>query len=106
MPTSVPAPGFGAPGTDGPGDRQLRALLGPPLLTGYAALKFLDTFTLQRPWDVEHLPFPTRLPRLLPTLLHPEELQALFAAFTHPKFHALFMICSAAGLRSQEAANS
>ena len=69
----------------------------------YAALKFLYTVTLQRPWHVEHLPFPKRRPRRLPTILHPDELQALFAAFTSPKFRALFMTCYAAGLRINEA---
>src|SRR5262249_52745761 len=69
----------------------------------YAALKFLYTVTLQRPWKVEHLPFPKRRSRRLPTVLHPDELQTLFAAFTSPKFHALFMSCYAAGLRINEA---
>ena len=69
----------------------------------YAALKFLYTVTLQRPWHVEHLPFPKRRPRRLPTILHPDELQALFAAFTSLKFRALFMTCYAAGLRINEA---
>lgn len=69
----------------------------------YAALKFLYTVTLQRPWHVEHLPFPKRRLRRLPTVLHPDELQALFAAFTSPKFRALFMTCYAAGLRINEA---
>ena len=31
-------------------------------------------------------PLPPRRPRRLPTILPPDELQALFAAFTHPKF--------------------
>jgi integrase/recombinase XerD len=69
----------------------------------YAALKFLYTVTLQRPWHVEHLPFPKRRPRRLPTILHPDELQTLFAAFTSLKFRALFMTCYAAGLRINEA---
>jgi hypothetical protein len=52
----------------------------------YAALKFLYTVTLQRPWHVEHLPFPKRRPRRLPTILHADELQTL-----------LFAACKSAG---------
>ena len=59
----------------------------------YAALKFLYTVTLQRPWHVEHLPFPKRRPRRLPTILHPDERNALFAAFLSPRFRARFMTC-------------
>jgi integrase/recombinase XerD len=69
----------------------------------YAALKFLYTVTLKRPWQVEHLPFPRMRLRPLPTILHADELQALFAAFVRPKFRALFMTCYAAGLRINEA---
>jgi integrase/recombinase XerD len=69
----------------------------------YAALKFLYTVTLQRPWQVERLPFPKNRLRPLPTILHADELQALFGAFLRPKFRALFMTCYAAGLRINEA---
>jgi integrase len=69
----------------------------------YAALKFLDTVTLNRPWQVERLPFPRRRLRPLPVVLHADELRALFAAFARPKFRALFMACYAAGLRISEA---
>jgi integrase/recombinase XerD len=69
----------------------------------YAALKFLFTVTLQRPWDVERIPFPKNRLRPLPAILHADELQALFGAFVRPDYHALFMTCYAAGLRISEA---
>jgi integrase/recombinase XerD len=69
----------------------------------YAALKFLYTVTLQRPWQVERIPVPRNRVRPLPAVLHPDELHALFEAFVRPKFRALFMTCYAAGLRINEA---
>lgn len=68
----------------------------------YAALKFLYTVTLKRPWQVERIPCPKKRVRPLPIILHGDELQALFAAFQSPKFRALFMTCYAAGLRIGE----
>jgi integrase/recombinase XerD len=69
----------------------------------YAALKFLYTVTLGRPWVVEHLPHPRRREHRLPVVLSPEELVALFAAVRHPKYRTLFRACYAAGLRINEA---
>ena len=69
----------------------------------YAALKFLYTVTLKRPWQVEHIPFPRNRLRSLPVVLHPDEIHALFEAFVRPKFRVLFMACYAAGLRINEA---
>ena len=56
----------------------------------YAALKFLYTVTLQRPWAVEHTPHPRCRVRRLPVVLSPEELTAFFAAVRHPKYRTLF----------------
>ena len=69
----------------------------------YAALKFLYTVTLNRPWEVERIPFPKRQPRPLPVVLHPQELVALFQAVRRPKYRTLFITCYAAGLRIDEA---
>ena len=69
----------------------------------YAALKFLYTVTLQQPWNIQHVPFPKNRVRPLPTVLHPDDLQALFAAFVRPSYRALFMTCYATGLRINEA---
>ena len=69
----------------------------------YAALKFLYTVTLNRPWEVERIPFPKRQHRPLPTVLSPEELVTLFQAVRRLKYRTLFMTCYAAGLRIDEA---
>jgi integrase/recombinase XerD len=68
-----------------------------------AALKFLYTVTLKRPWAVAHIPIPKRPQRRLPQVLTAQELTALFDALQSPKYRALLMACYAAGLRIGEA---
>lgn len=68
-----------------------------------AALKFLYTVTLGRPWDVERIPFPRREPRPFPEVLQKSQLLQLFTALRSPKYRALFMTCYSAGLRISEA---
>jgi site-specific recombinase XerD len=67
-----------------------------------AALKFLYTITLRRPWEVEAIPVPKRPPRRLPQVLTRQELVALFEALQSPKYRAVLMTCYAAGLRIRE----
>jgi integrase/recombinase XerD len=69
----------------------------------YAALKFLYSVTLGRPWEVGRIPFPKRRPSPLPKVLTANELSAFFAALRKAKYRALFMTCYAAGLRLGEA---
>lgn len=69
----------------------------------FAVIKFLFSVTLGRPGEVVRVPFPRTRPQLLPNLLSRSELLQLFAAFTSPKYRALFMTCYAAGLRIHEA---
>lgn len=69
----------------------------------WAALKFLYTVTLARPWAVARIPFPKHRPARLPRVLSAAELTALFAALRSIKYRALFMTCYAAGLRIGEA---
>jgi site-specific recombinase XerD len=68
-----------------------------------AALKFLYTVTLNRPWEVAHIPVPKRPPRRLPAVLTEPELTALFDALRSPKYRAVLITCYAAGLRVSEA---
>src|SRR3954454_16912862 len=68
-----------------------------------AALKFLYTVTLQRPWEVDPIPFPKRPPTRLPVVLSAEELAALFNAIESPKYRAVLITCYAAGLVAGEA---
>jgi integrase/recombinase XerD len=69
----------------------------------YAALKFLYTYTLKRPWVVERIPFPRQRVRPLPEILSPQEVHNLLAALVQPKARVLFMTCYATGLRINEA---
>jgi site-specific recombinase XerD len=68
-----------------------------------AALKFLYTVTLARPWEVERIPFPRHRRADLAKVLRQDQIVQLFAALRHPKYRALLMACYAAGLRISEA---
>jgi site-specific recombinase XerD len=68
-----------------------------------AALKFLYTVTLQRPREVERIPFPKHRSPGLPEVLSAPELTALFDALEAPKYRAVLITCYAAGLRIGEA---
>jgi site-specific recombinase XerD len=69
----------------------------------YAALKFLYTYTLKRPWEVEYIPFPRNRLRTLPVIPTPQELANLFQAIRHSEAQVLFRTCYATGLRISEA---
>ena len=68
-----------------------------------AALKFLYTVTLDRPWEIERIPFPKHRRRKFPQVPKREELLALLRALKRPKYRAILMSCYAAGLRVGEA---
>lgn len=68
-----------------------------------AALKFLYTVTLARPWEVERVPFPRPRQDRFPEALRQDQLLALFGALRQLKYRALLMTCYAAGLRIGEA---
>ena len=65
-------------------------------------LRFLYEVTLQRPWEVRHIPFGKR-PKKLPVVLSDEEASRLFACLQNPKHRAVLLTCYAAGLRLREA---
>jgi integrase/recombinase XerD len=69
----------------------------------YAAVKFLYSVTLKRPWEVEHVPFPRSRDHPLVDVLAPEEWVQLFETTRLPKFRTLFMTLYATGLRINEA---
>jgi site-specific recombinase XerD len=68
-----------------------------------AALKFLYTVTLARPWEVERIPFPRHRRDSFPEVIDQDKLVELFAAIRRLKYRALLMTCYAAGLRISEA---
>jgi site-specific recombinase XerD len=65
-------------------------------------LRFLYEVTLQRPWEVRHIPFGKR-PKKLPVVLSDEEASRLFECLENPKHRAVLLTCYAAGLRLREA---
>jgi len=67
-----------------------------------AALKFLYTVTLRRPWTVAGLA-PRRKNHPLPVVLSGEEVTALLSAVGNIKYRAVIMTTYAAGLRILEA---
>ena len=68
----------------------------------HAALKFLYSVTLRRPFEVEPIPR-RRGKRRLPTVLSGSEVQRLLKALTKDKYRAVVMTIYAAGLRVSEA---
>jgi site-specific recombinase XerD len=70
------------------------------MLTG-AALRFVYTITLRRPWSVERLPYPRRQ-RTLPVVLSRAEVARFLAAIAGLKHRVLLTTIYAAGLRVSE----
>jgi integrase/recombinase XerD len=68
-----------------------------------ASLRFLYTVTLDRPWEIQRVPFPRHQPKKLPEVLNRDQLLALFRALRKAKYRALLMTCYASGLRIGEA---
>ena len=66
------------------------------------ALRFLYTFTIQRDWSVQMIPFGKR-PKKLPTVLGQDEVHDLIQCVDNPKHRAVLITLYAAGLRLAEA---
>jgi site-specific recombinase XerD len=71
------------------------------LVITVAALRFIYTVTLRRPWGVERLPYP-RPHRSLPVVLSRAEVARFLAASVGLKHRALLTTVYAAGLRVSE----
>jgi len=68
----------------------------------YAALKFLYSVTLRRPWEVEHIPFPKQ-GRTLPAVLDASEVAAILDGVQDFKYRVILSIMYATGARPFEA---
>lgn len=68
------------------------------------ALRFFYTITLNRNWDIKHIPFQKKA-KTLPTVLSKEQTLTLFDAIDNIKHRALILTLYSAGLRLQEALN-
>ena len=64
-------------------------------------LRFLYEVTLERPWQVRHIPFGKR-PKKLPTVLDDSEALRLLECVEYPKHRLVLLVCYAAGLRLSE----
>jgi len=94
------------------GEDEIRAFLlqllrdrgaSPSVLKMYvAALKFLYRITLNRPQEVEGIPYP-KIPKALPDVLTQQEVMAIIEAVQSPKYKAIIATAYAAGLRITEA---
>ena len=68
-----------------------------------AALRFLYTVTMKRPWDVaEVLPMP-KAQQKLPVILSPDEVRQFLSCVPRRKGRTVLTVCYAAGLRVSEA---
>jgi integrase/recombinase XerD len=68
-----------------------------------AALRFLYSVTLKRPWDLSDvIPLPKKPQRLVP-VLSPQEVQQFLDMIPHPAARVILTICYATGLRISEA---
>jgi integrase/recombinase XerD len=73
------------------------------IIIATAALRFLYTVTMKRPWDVEDvLPMP-KAPQTLPVILSPAEVQHFLSCVPRRKARTVLTVCYAAGLRVSEA---
>lgn len=66
-----------------------------------AALKFLYKHTLNREWEVGHMPYPKQR-KVLPPVLSLDEVTAILRALYHPKYRMVLMTAYSAGLRISE----
>lgn len=66
------------------------------------ALRFLYLTTLEKDWDVKHIPFP-RQPKKLPVVLSPQEVEKVLSEVKHLKHRTVLETMYAAGLRISEA---
>ncbi|MDQ7785384.1 MAG: site-specific integrase, partial [Desulfomonilaceae bacterium] len=67
-----------------------------------AGIKFFYRVTLNRPEEVERIPYP-KIPKTLPDVLSQEEVAAIIDAVESIKYRAIIATAYAAGLRISEA---
>ena len=67
-----------------------------------AAIHFLYRNTLDRPGEVQRIPYPRRVSERLPEILSPSEVEQLLGAVRSLKHRAMVMVAYGAGLRVSE----
>ena len=73
------------------------------LIVAVAALRFLYTVTLQKPWSVAAVIPAPKQPQTLPVILSPAEVVQFLDAVTAQPHRTILTVCYAAGLRISEA---
>ncbi len=81
-------------------DRQLSP---SSIIVTVAALRFLYTVTLPRPWSIEAVIPAPKQPQTVPIVLSPAEVVQFLDSVRLPKHRAILTTCYAAGLRISEA---
>jgi site-specific recombinase XerD len=80
-----------------------RRLAASSISVAVAALRFVYTVTLKRPWIVEDDIPTSRQPKKLPVVPSPEEVARFLGAVKSPKHRMILTVCYATGLRISEA---
>lgn len=73
------------------------------IIIAVAALRFLYTVTLQKPWSVEAVIPAPKQPQTLPVVLSPAEVVQFLDSVKTPQHRTILTTCYAAGLRISEA---
>ncbi len=76
-----------------------RRLAASSISVAVAALRFVYTVTLKKPWIVEDDIPSSRQPKKLPVVPSPEEVAQFLAAVSSPKHRMILTVCYATGLR-------
>jgi site-specific recombinase XerD len=80
-----------------------RRLAASSISVAVAALRFVYSVTLKRPWIVEDDIPASRQPKKLPVVPSPEEVARFLDAVKSPKHRMILTVCYATGLRISEA---
>lgn len=72
------------------------------MVQAVAALRFLYLVTLGKEWRLQAIPYPKK-PRVLPSVLSPNEVERFLSCVERPKYHAFVMTLYGTGLRLGEA---
>ncbi len=73
------------------------------IVVAVAALRFLYTVTLQKPWSVKAVIPAPKMPKTLPVVLSPAEVVRFLESVKIPRQRVILTTCYAAGLRISEA---
>jgi integrase/recombinase XerD len=82
-----------------------KKLAASSVIVAVSSLRFLYSVTLARDWAFNIVIPAPQLPKTLPVILSPEEVNHFLNCVTHVRNRAILTVCYAAGLRISEAVN-